>query len=329
LSSNLAHNLVAAARRHAGRTAIKQDRAELSYEALNIVTSRFAGFLRDRGVQPGDRVGIMLPNVVQFAVAYYGALRAGAVVVPMDVLSESRDVALQLSAAEARLLFAWHELAEVAEQGAADAGADCVIVRPRAFGQLLAESDAVRDVVHRADSDTAAILYASGTTGAPKAAKLTHANLRRNAEVAQRLFGLDETSVTLGTLPLHESFGQTCALNATIASGGLLTLLPRFDAGKALELIQRDGVTVFQGVTTMLNALLDHPARERFDASSIRICASGDAPLASELLRDFEHAFGCAVSEGYGPAETSPVASQNRSGRQRTPGSALPAEAAA
>jgi long-chain acyl-CoA synthetase len=325
LSSNLAHNLLAAARRHAGRTAIKQDRAELSYEALNIVTSRFAGLLRERGVQPGERVGIMLPNVVQFAVAYYGALRAGAVVVAMSALSESRDIALQLSAAQARLLFAWHEPAEAAEQGAADAGADCVIVRPGAFGQLLAESDAVRDVVHRADSDTATILYTSGT---PKAATLTHANLRRNAEAARRLFGLDETSVTLGTLPLNESFGQTCALNATIASGGFLTLLPRFDAGKALELIQRDGVTVFQGMTTMLNALLDHPARERFDASSIRICASGDAPLPAELLRDFEHAFGCAVSESADPAETSPVPSLNGSVRQRTP-SALPAEAAA
>jgi long-chain acyl-CoA synthetase len=309
VSSNLADNLVAAARRHAGRTAIKQDRAELSYEALNIVTSRFAGFLRERGVQPGDRVGIMLPNVVQFAVAYYGALRAGAVVVPMDVLSEGREVARQLGVAEARLVFAWHEHAETAEQGAADSGADIVIVRPRAFGQLLAESDALRDVAHQADSDTAAILYSSGT---PKGVVLTHGNLTRNAEIARRLFGLDETSVTLGTLPLHDSFGQTCALNATIASGGLLTLLPRFDARKALEVIQRDGVTVFQGVQTMVNALLDHPERERFDASSIRIAASGDTPLPAELLRDFEHAFGCAVIEGYDPAET-----------------ALPAEAAA
>jgi long-chain acyl-CoA synthetase len=329
VSSNLALNLLAAARRHAGRTAIKQDRAELSYEALNIVTSRFAGFLGRRGVQPGDRVGIMLPNVVQFAVAYYGALRAGAVVVPLNVLSESRDVALQLRDAGVRQVFTWHELAEAAEQGAADAGADCVMVRPGAFGQLLAESDTLRDVAHRADSDTAAILYTPGPTGAPERVELTHANLTRNADVGRQLFGLDETSVTLGTLPLSHSFGQTCALNATIAAGGLLTLLPRFDARKALELIQRDRVTVFQGGTTMISALLDHPERGRFDVPSIRVCASDDAPLTAELLRDFEHALARGVIEAYDLPAPSPVASFNRAYRQRTSGSPLPAEAAA
>jgi long-chain acyl-CoA synthetase len=285
LSSNLAHNLVTAARRHAGRTAIKQDRAELSYEALNIVTSRFVGFLRERAVQPGDRVGIMLPNVVQFAVAYYGALRAGAVVVPIDVLSEGGDVALQLGASEARLLFAWHELAETAEQGAADAGADCVLVRPREFGQLLTDSDPVREIAGRDGSDTAVVLTTAGGTGTPNSEELTHAKLTRKAEVVRELFSLDEWAVILGALPPFDPFGQTCMLNATIASGGLLTLLPRFDAGKALELIQRDGVTVFEGAPSMVDALLAHPARERFDTSSLRLYASGGAPLPLELLR--------------------------------------------
>jgi long-chain acyl-CoA synthetase len=135
--------------------------------------------------------------------------------------------------------------------------------------------------------------------------------------------------VTLGTLPLSHSFAQTCALNATIASGGLLTLVPRFDARRALELIQRDGVTVFQGATTMVDALLDHPERRRFDASSIRICASSDAPPPAELLCDFEQAFARGAIESYDLPGTSPAASFNRVDRQHPSGAAFPAGAAA
>jgi long-chain acyl-CoA synthetase len=135
------------------------------------------------------------------------------------------------------------------------------------------------------------------------------------------LFSIDTNDVILGALPLFHSFGQTCALNAAVTSGACLTLIPRFEPGLVLETIQRDRVTVFEGVPTMYMALLNHPERDRFDASTLRLCVSGGAALPVEVLRGFEQAFGCVVLEGYGLSETSPVASFNHPDRERKPGS--------
>jgi long-chain acyl-CoA synthetase len=175
--------------------------------------------------------------------------------------------------------------------------------------------------VEWARDDTAVILYTSGTTGTPKGAELSHANLLGNCETARSLFDLESERVTLGALPLFHSFGQTCAMNATIKGGGTLTLLPRFEPAKALEIIERDGVNVFEGVPTMYGAILHAPERERFDASSLEVCASGGAAMPVELLRGFEEAFGCKILEGYGLSETSPVASFNHPDRERKAGS--------
>jgi long-chain acyl-CoA synthetase len=321
MTANLAENLKASARRDPERTAVKLDDLRLSYAALDDASARTASLLRERGVRAGDRVGLMLPNVPHFAIAYYGVLRAGATVVPMNVLLKRREVAFLLGDSEAKLLLAWHGFAEEAQPGAADIGTECMIVAPAEFEELLAGVAPLPGIAERSPADTAVILYTSGTTGTPKGAELTHANLTRNVEVARALFDLDAQSVTLGVLPLFHSFGQTCVLNATLSAGGALTLLPRFDAGNALELIERDRVTVFSGVPTMYNALLNHPERERFRTSSLRLCISGGAPLPVELLRDFEATFRCPVLEGYGLSETSPIASFNHPDRPRKAGS--------
>jgi long-chain acyl-CoA synthetase len=135
------------------------------------------------------------------------------------------------------------------------------------------------------------------------------------------LFSIERNDVILGALPLFHSFGQTCALNAAVAAGARLALMARFSPGDALELIERERVTVFEGVPTMYSALLNHPERERFDVSSLRLCVSGGAALPVEVLRGFEEAFGCVVLEGYGLSETSPVACFNHPGRERKAGS--------
>jgi long-chain acyl-CoA synthetase len=127
--------------------------------------------------------------------------------------------------------------------------------------------------------------------------------------------------VVLGALPLFHSFGQTCGLNATMAVGGLLSMVPRFDPAKALEIIQRDKVTVFQGVPTMYHAMLNHPDRDQYDTSSLRLCVSGGSAMPVEVMRGFEEAFSCKVLEGYGLSETSPVASFNHPDSERKPGS--------
>jgi long-chain acyl-CoA synthetase len=321
MSANLASILLDSASSRGDASALKLDDAEVSYSMLDGASAHIAGLLRERGVGPGDRVGIMLPNVPYFAVCYYGVLRAGAVVVPMNVLLKGREVAFYCSDPESKVLFAWHDFAEAAQAGAEQAGTDCILVKPGEFEQLVGEAPAVTEVADRAEDDTAVILYTSGTTGKPKGAELTHANLRRNVEIAAGLFDLGADAVTLGALPLFHSFGQTCGLNATISGGGLLTLIPRFDPVKALEIIERDKVTVFEGVPTMYAAILNVPNAGDYDTSSLKICVSGGAALPVEVLRGFEEKFNCKVLEGYGLSETSPVASFNHPDRERKPGS--------
>jgi long-chain acyl-CoA synthetase len=320
--ANLALNLVEATNMYPTRPAVRLDDFLLTYQELNERSAQVAALLAERGVERGDRVALMLPNVPQFPMLYYGILRAGAVVVPMNPLLKAREIEYYLQDSGTRLLFAWEAAAAEAAKGAEAAGAGFVRVAPAAFDRLLGEQSPATAVAGRADDDTAVILYTSGTTGRPKGAELTHANLRRNASVsATTLFGLEPEDVVMGCLPLFHSFGQTCGLNAAIGSGACLTLVPRFDPAKALAVIQRDRVTVFEGVPTMYVALLNHPGRGEVDARSLRLCVSGGAALPVEVLRGFEDAFGCIILEGYGLSETSPVASFNHPDRERKPGS--------
>ena len=321
MNESLAENLIAAARRHPERPALRLDGTVISYAEFDEDTARVAGLLLRRGLEPGDRVGIMLPNVPEFAIAYYGVMRAGGVVVPMNVLLKRREVAFYLGDAEAKMIFAWHAMAEPAIEGAAEAGAECVVVEPSAFAEMIASAEPVDEITERAAGDTAVILYTSGTTGKPKGAQLTHANLSVNADVSRLLFSLEPEDVVLGALPLFHAFGQTCGLNAAVAAGASLALIPRFDAGHALEVIEEHRVTVFEGVPTMYAALLHHPERDRFDVSTLRVCVSGGAALAVELLHEFEREFECVILEGYGLSETSPVACFNHPDRERKPGS--------
>jgi long-chain acyl-CoA synthetase len=286
------------------------------------MSESLARILTDTASKCGDRVGIMLPNVPYFPVVYYGILRAGAVVVPMNVLLKEREVRFYLEDPGAKLVFAWHDFADAAQTGADEAGTECVVVKPGDFEQLLASAEPRRDVVDRSGDDTAVILYTSGTTGKPKGAELSHANLTRNCgTVGASLAEISEDDVLLGALPLFHSFGQTCTMNATVSTGATVTMLPRFDPEKALEIIQRDGVTIFQGVPTMYNGMLHSGSAESADTSTLRICMSGGAAMPAELMRAFEDKFGCIILEGYGLSETSPVASFNHPDKERKPGS--------
>src|SRR3954452_8566599 len=175
---SLAKLLTETAAEHGDRTALRLDDAAVTYAQLDDGSARVAALLRDKGVEPGDRVGVMLPNVPYFAVAYYGVLRSGAVVVPMNVLLKGREVKFYLEDPEAKLVFAWHDFAEAAEKGAEEAGAECILVPPGEFEKALGEFAPLGEVTERGDDDTAVILYTSGTTGQPKGAELTHGNLR-------------------------------------------------------------------------------------------------------------------------------------------------------
>jgi long-chain acyl-CoA synthetase len=165
------------------------------------------------------------------------------------------------------------------------------------------------------------ILYTSGTTGKPKGAELTHENLRSATQISVDLVDSDPETVTFGALPLFHVFGLTSGLNSCVRVGACLTLLPRFEPGKALEIVQRDKVTTFLGVPTMYAAMLHHDDHDSFDTSSLDLCVSGGAAMPVEILRGFEDAFGCKILEGYGMSETCAIASFNRPDRERKPGS--------
>ena len=228
MGRNLASFLTETAERHGDRPALKLDDVTVTYAQLEEGSARAAAMLRAKGLQPGDRVGVMLPNVPYFAVAYYGILRAGGVVVPMNVLLKGREVGFYLEDSGAKLVLVWKDFAVSAE----DAGAEVVEVAPGEFEKLLAEHESDRELADTDGEDTAVILYTSGTTGKPKGAELTHDNLMRNTEVvAKTLVEITEDDVLLGALPLFHSFGQTCALNASVFTGACLTMIPRFDPG--------------------------------------------------------------------------------------------------
>jgi long-chain acyl-CoA synthetase len=324
VSENLARILTTAADESPDGIAVKLDDIEVSYSALEEGSARMAAVLKDRGVGLGDRVGLMLPNVPYFPVVYYAVLRLGGVVVPMNPLLKGREVKFYLEDPAAGVLVAWHDFEEPATKGAEDAVAELILVKPGEFEQLLGGVEEPLHVMEDRDAqqDTAVILYTSGTTGQPKGAELTHANLYKNCTVAADDLGeISKEDRLLGALPLFHSFGQTCTLNAGIHAQAMISMIPRFDPEKALEIIQRDKITLFQGVPTMYNAMLAVSTKDDYDTSSLRVCMSGGSAMPEEVMRKFEEAFGCNVLEGYGLSETSPVASFNHPDKPNKAGS--------
>jgi long-chain acyl-CoA synthetase len=271
-------------------------------------------------------VALLLPNVPEFTVAYFGILYAGAAVVPINVLAAAPEVEYFLNDSGARLLIAHPLFGDPAREGAKAAGVSLVVAEGEGYGSLaeMAEASPLDHMEQTPSDHTAVILYTSGTTGKPKGAELTHSNLFVNcAFVVPRLVPVDDPSkhTALATLPLFHSFGQTCIQNATIALGGTFTLLPRFTPQEAFEIMERDRVTLFAGVPTMYFALLHHEGGDAFDLSSLQFCMTGGAPMPVEVMTAFEEKYPVQILEGFGLSETSPVASFNMLDRPRKPGS--------
>jgi long-chain acyl-CoA synthetase len=320
MNPNLANLLSDSAAGNPEAIAIRLDDTAVPYAALDGATKLVAGLLAAKGVGKGDRVGIMIPNVPHFPMAYYGALRLGAIVVPMNVLLTAREIKHYLTDSGAKVLFVWNDFAPEAEAACEETGTELIKVDPATFMETIGAAEPVNEVAEVDGEDTAILLYTSGTTGQPKGAELTHNNIRSNVEAINDLFSPQDGDVYFGGLPLFHVFGQTCGMNGAFSAGAELTLLPRFDPAKALEIIQRDKVTVFQGVPTMYAAILQVPDRADYDTSTLRLCVSGGAALPGEILRAFEEEFGSPILEGYGLSETSPVASFGRADMERKAG---------
>ncbi len=336
MSLNLATLLRETARTHPERPAVVVGDVSIPYAALDAMARRCAGALKSLGLRPGQHVALLLPNVPQFVVAYYGAHYAALPVVPLNVLLTADEIAYHLDDSDAVALLAWEGFAPQAQEafGRVDACKHLVVVKAdRAdlsapegalnFTALLGAATPVSEAPATMPDDTAVILYTSGTTGRPKGAELTHFNLFFNARyTANDLLPLSATHHTmLVTLPLFHSFGQTVLQNGGISAGATLVLLPRFDPMAALGLLQRHAVTLFAGVPTMYFALLHHPEAAGVALPALKYCLAGGSAMPVEVMAAFDARYGVNILEGYGLSETSPVASFNRLDRPKKPGS--------
>jgi long-chain acyl-CoA synthetase len=324
MALNLGSILQAASLDRPDHTAVRLNETALSYRDLDRAARGVARSLTERGVSPGDRVALMIPNVPEFTVAYFGILYAGGIVVPLNVLLSGPEVTYHVQDSGSRLLIAHPFFADPATKGAEGAGVELIWAGGEESPNLsdLVGAEPVDALCATSPDDTAVILYTSGTTGKPKGAELSHSNLLLNCSViVPKLVPLGPDDVALGTLPLFHSFGQTCIQNAMIALGGTVTLLPRFTPEDALEVMERDGVTLFAGVPTMYFALLNHPGEAKSALSKLRYCLTGGAAMPVEVMKEFESKYPVEILEGFGLSETSPVASFNMLGRPRKPGS--------
>ncbi|MGW7426281.1 AMP-binding protein, partial [Streptomyces sp. NPDC054813] len=326
---NLAVMLESSARAVPDRAAVVLGDERLTYAELDTAARRVANLLRSRGVGPGDKVALSCPNLPWFPVVYYGILKAGAVVVPLNVLLKGREIAYHLADSEAKAYFCFEGGAELplGQEGwtgfgeapgceqfflmTAAPAEDSPIAGAQTLTAALAGQSADFETVATEADDTAVILYTSGTTGLPKGAELSHSNVMLNALTCHKLFGEVEHEVHLIALPLFHSFGQTVQMNAGLAARATLVLMPRFDSASALALMQRHAVTFFAGVPTMYWALLGEDATDvdlARIAGNLRIAGSGGSALPVEIHRRFHERFGITILEGYGLSETSPAA---------------------
>ncbi|MEV1328103.1 long-chain fatty acid--CoA ligase [Micromonospora costi] len=316
---SLAMVLAESARRHADTVAVVDGEVRVTYAELWLEARSYAAGLRELGIAPGDPVALLAPNVVDFPRVYYGALAAGAVLVPVHLLLTPDEAAHVLRDSGAKALVCHTSQLALGVAAAETAGVPLVTVGPAAPDTSAPRLEDVSESVPplpsyltRSAEDPAVVLYTSGTTGVPKGALLTHLNLVMNATV--NVFDANDarsSDVVLGCLPLFHSFGQTVAMNGTFRIGATLVLLSRFTGPAAIDLMLREGVNVFHGVPTMYVALLE-AARGRDALPRLRLCISGGASLPVAVLERFHAAFDTTVFEGYGLSETSPTATTNQ-----------------
>jgi long-chain acyl-CoA synthetase len=323
---SVASILAESAKRYPMHDALVLGDVRIPYAVAWDQARRYAAVLRERGIEPGDRVAILIPNVPQFAFAYYGILALGACVVPIHSLLKSEEIAYALKDSDSKMLIAAAPLIGEGLPAALEVGVDILSVLDGGPVEVLrlealaAATSPIDTYLARRPEDEAVILYTSGTTGKPKGAVLTHDNILWNVQtIAFDTIELKQKDVMLGALPLFHSFGQTVVLNGAFRVGATIALVPRFESGAVLDLLMKEKVTIVVGVPTMFIGLLEaaksNPARP-----PLRIAVSGGSALPVAVIDKVKDVFGIDIYEGYGLSETSPVATFNQERYGRKPG---------
>jgi long-chain acyl-CoA synthetase len=343
---NLSAILEQYARRRPDAEAVVCADKRLTYRQLNGWANQVANALAVSGIGRGDHVALLCPNLPYFPAIYFGILKTGAVVVPLNILLKPREIAYHLRDSDAKALFCFQGTPELPMAEAAKAAVAVVpscrklVVLPNPllaadadpdvveFSQFTSAQPAAFETCDTGPDDTAIILYTSGTTGQPKGAELTHLNMVVNGMVSAELCAMSGDAngrhATAVTLPLFHATAQTAQMLAYLHLGGTLVLLPRFDPAALLKTMAAERITHWVGVPTMYWALLKHAREQKIDVTSVaatlKLAVSGGAPMPVELMNDFEKTFGVRIVEGYGLSETAPVATFNHLDRPSKPG---------
>ncbi len=354
----LQHFLEAAAHDHPDRVATLFFKGKLTYAKLNALADRFAAGLQSLGVKKGDRVAVFLPNSPQFIIAFYGALKAGAVVVPTNPLYTADELARQVNDSGANTLVCLSRFWSTVDAARKTMKAKNIIVTSikdyfppltkilftlakekkdghraelpadpdvRRWTDFMAAAPARPTPVALAHSDLAVLQYTGGTTGVPKGAMLSHGNLVSNALMVKSWSrARDAQEIMLGVIPFFHVYGLTVGMNMSVASAAKMVLLPRFDLVDVLKTIDKERPTLFPGVPTMYIAINNHKSIKDYDLRSVQACISGAAPLPLEVSKTFEALSGGKLVEGYGLSEASPVAASNPLNGERREGIGLP-----
>jgi long-chain acyl-CoA synthetase len=296
------------------------------YRELDEQSGRLAAGLQAAGLAPGQVVAVQLPNLPQFLIAYFGALKAGLVVLPLNPLLMAPELEYHLGDSAAALLIGSEGMHAEAVKACETTGVPLYLVSrgpgplpegTRPFTELFGATPLDEPGgVPRGPDDTAVLVYTSGTTGKPKGAELTHFQLYMNSTIAGGLFGVRSDDVVLAVLPFFHVFGLSSVINVFVRFGGCLSILPRFQPAAALDAIEADRCTVIGGVPTMLHALAQQDISGR-DLSALRVAVSGGASLPEDILRTFEDRYRIEVLEGYGMTETASSCTSNRPGDRK------------
>jgi len=313
------------AKKHPEKTAITCFEREITYAELDMFSDQFAAALAALGVKKRDKVAVFLPNIPQFVIAYFGVLKAGAVVTTISPLHKEREVAYQLNDSEAETIVTLDTLIPLVEAvwrktklkhavvtDMEEYARNPVVTKtPQAsnvhsFRELLKPAKPPNVDINPA-KDLATLQYTGGTTGTAKGAMLTHLNLVSNAVAFAAWIRGASADTFLAALPLFHIYGMTTSMTVPVSLAAKMVLLPRFEPTAALETIQRHRVTVFCGVPTMYSVLLANPVLAKFDLTSIRVCISGASPLPPQVQKKFMQVTSGFLAEGYGLTEASPV----------------------
>ncbi|WP_435335915.1 long-chain-fatty-acid--CoA ligase [Haloarchaeobius sp. TZWWS8] len=303
--------------------AISYEGEEMEYDTFWKRTGQFAAALSERGIGEDDRIAIYLPNLPQFVTAFYGALRNGSIVVPMNPQYKAREISHLLADSGAKAVVTLSANAEAVREVQTDTDVETLITVGDAvesgvgFESFLA--DDTREVVARDDDDIAVQPYTSGTTGTPKGVLLSHHNLASNTRSNMTLLDppINADDRLIGTLPLFHIYGMSAVMNAAVFTGATYYPVAAWDPQEVFDLIETEGITVMYGVPAMFNDMINQPNADEVDLSSLRFVNSGGSSLPREVIERFESLFGTELFEGYGLTETSPVTHANRPGARR------------